>query len=103
MSYEGLWIGVGAFVIIGALHPVVIKTEYHFGKQAWPAFLLAGLGFCAASPFLAGNVASALSAVLGCSLLWSIRELYEQEERVQKGWFPKNPRKKTRGDGAKSA
>jgi len=28
------------------------------------------------------------------SCLWSILELFEQEERVKKGWFPKNPKKK---------
>ena len=94
MNYEGILIGVGAFVIIGALHPVVIKAEYHFGKRVWPAFLAAGLACCAASLWLPGVVLPALAAVLGCSLLWSIRELYEQEERVKKGWFPANPQRK---------
>jgi hypothetical protein len=28
--------------------------------------------------------------ILGCTFLWSIQELYEQEERVKKGWFPEN-------------
>jgi len=32
-----------------------------------------------------------LLGVLGCTFLWSIQELYEQEERVRKGWFPENP------------
>ncbi|MBQ5358077.1 MAG: DUF4491 family protein [Alistipes sp.] len=26
--------------------------------------------------------------VIGCSCLWSIRELFEQRECVRKGWFP---------------
>lgn len=93
-------IGAGAFLIIGALHPVVIKAEYHFGRRVWPAFLAAGLGCCAASLFLPGNVLPALAAVLGCSLLWSIRELHEQEKRVKKGWFPENPRKREAGKDA---
>ncbi|WP_428046148.1 DUF4491 family protein [Candidatus Avelusimicrobium fimicolum] len=25
---------------------------------------------------------------------WSIKELFEQEKRVQKGWFVKNPNRK---------
>jgi len=33
-------------------------------------------------------------AVLGFSLLWSIKELSEQKDRVEKGWFPKNPKRK---------
>jgi hypothetical protein len=95
MNYEGILIGVGAFVIIGALHPIVIIAGYHFGKRVWPAFLAIGLACCAASLWLPGVVLPALAAVLGCSLLWSIRELYEQAERVNKGWFPENPRHKT--------
>ncbi len=98
MNYEGILIGVGAFIIIGALHPVVIKAEYHFGKRVWPAFLTVGLVCCAASLWLPGAVLPALAAVLGCSLLWSIRELHEQEERVKKGWFPANPRRKDLAD-----
>ena len=94
MNYEGILIGIGAFVIIGALHPVVIKAEYYFGKHVWPVFLAAGLAFCVLSLFLPGHVLPALSAVLGCSLLWSIHELQEQEDRVKKGWFPANPNRK---------
>jgi len=32
--------------------------------------------------------------VIGCSCFWSIKELYEQRERVKKGWFPDNPNRK---------
>jgi hypothetical protein len=35
-----------------------------------------------------------LLAVWGASSLWSIGELFEQRERVAKGWFPKNPKRK---------
>ena len=28
--------------------------------------------------------------VLIAAFLWSIRELFEQEERVKKGWWPEN-------------
>ncbi len=93
MTVEGILIGAGAFVIIGLLHPVVIHGEYHFGKAIWPVFLVLGLICAAVSLFVASTVVSALLAVLGFSFLWSIRELFEQEERVRKGWFPKNPRR----------
>ena len=32
---------------------------------------------------------STLLAVWGASSFWSIGELFEQRERVAKGWFPK--------------
>lgn len=105
MSGSGLVIGAGTFLIIGLLHPVVIKTEYYFGKGVWPLFLLAGLACLAGSLFLRPVVASSLLAVWGFSLLWSIRELFEQEERVQKGWFPSNPnrRQPEGGEAARQA
>lgn len=37
---------------------------------------------------------SRVLGVLGASSLWSIKELYEQENRVKKGWFPANPSRK---------
>lgn len=37
---------------------------------------------------------SAMLAILGFSLLWIIRELFEQQERVRKGWFPRIPNRK---------
>lgn len=95
LNFSGLLIGLGVFVIIGVLHPVVIKVEYHFGKKAWPIFLLLGLIACAASIFIGHRVISILMAVLGFSFFWTIRELFEQEERVEKGWFPRNPKNHT--------
>lgn len=102
MNWNGILIGAGAFLIIGLLHPVVIKGEYYFGKGIWPAFLAAGAGFTALSLFLRGTVLPALSAVLGFSLLWSIKELFEQERRVKRGWFPENPGRKKRRSADKT-
>ena len=93
MYFEGVFIGAGTFLIIGLLHPVVIKAEYYIGAKAWPLFLVSGLASVGLSLFLGGIVASSLLAVLGFSLLWSVGELYEQKKRVEKGWFPKNPKK----------
>lgn len=33
MYFEGLIIGIGAFLIIGVFHPIVIKGEYYIGKR----------------------------------------------------------------------
>lgn len=93
MNFDGIIIGIGAFLIIGALHPVVIKTEYYAGVGAWPVFLVSGLICICFSLLAASFIVSALLAILGFSLLWSIRELHEQQERVKKGWFPQNPKK----------
>ncbi|WP_409200896.1 DUF4491 family protein [Methanobrevibacter sp. DSM 116169] len=94
MFFEGIIIGICSFLIIGLLHPVVIKSEYYFGKKVWPIFLVGGIFFIVLSLFLDEIIFSALISVLGFSLLWSIHEIIEQEKRVEKGWFPKNPNKK---------
>ncbi len=98
MNCEGIIIGIGAFIIIGILHPVVIKAEYYIGSKVWPMFLIAGLLCIGFSFFSIGAILSALLSILGFSLLWSIRELFEQEKRVEKGWFPKNPKKSNRSE-----
>lgn len=93
MNFEGIIIGIGAFLIIGILHPVVVKAEYHIGKKVWPVFLIGGIISIILSLFVEGIVIAALLGILGFSLLWSIHELIKQEERVKKGWYPKNPKK----------
>ncbi|HHX92124.1 MAG TPA: DUF4491 family protein [Clostridiales bacterium] len=94
MNFEGLIIGLASFAIIGAFHPIVIKGEYYIGKKIWPAFLVAGLLLIAASALLQNIVLSAIIAITGFSSLWSIHELFEQEQRVERGWFPRNPNKR---------
>ncbi|APH15458.1 hypothetical protein NPD5_1432 [Clostridium sporogenes] len=94
MNWYGIAIGIGSFFIIGVLDPVVIKVEYYFRKKVRPAFLLLGIDCNVVSLAVGHIVISVLLAVLGFSLFWSIRELRQQKERVKKGWFPKNPKKK---------
>ena len=90
MHWSGLVIGAMAFLIIGIFHPIVIKCEYYFSAKIWPLFLLGGLA-CGAALFVSQIILSATLAILGFTMLWSIRELQEQTERVRKGWFPQNP------------
>jgi hypothetical protein len=94
MNFDGVIIGAGTFFIIGLLHPIVIKVEYHIGAKAWPMFLITGSLCAALSLFCETSTVSALLSVMGFSLLWSILELFQQEKRVKKGWFPLNPQKK---------
>ncbi|MBU5256135.1 DUF4491 family protein [Tissierella praeacuta] len=102
MNLSGILVGIGAFAIIGIFHPIVIKTEYHFGKGVWPIFLVSGI-ICNAISMVISNVAlSSLTSVLGFTLFWSIKELFEQEVRVSKGWYPKNPKRQSKATGSNS-
>lgn len=94
MHFEGIIIAVATFFIIGSFHPIVIKAEYYWGVKCWPAFALVGIVLLAGSLFISSTLAAALVGVTGCSALWSILEIFEQRERVRKGWFPKNPNRK---------
>lgn len=89
----GLVIGICTFLIIGVFHPVVVKAEYYWGTRCWWIFLVLGILGVAGS-LLTGNVLlSALLGVFAFSSFWTIKEVFEQEERVLKGWFPMNPKR----------
>lgn len=79
MRADGLLIGFGAFLIIGLLHPVIIKAEFYVGTKVWPLFLVSGVLCIALSLFFTKCVLSSLLSVLGFSLLWSILELFQQK------------------------
>ena len=94
MNFTGLIIGVATFLCIGIFHPLVIKAEYHFGVRCWWVFLVMGLMCIAGSLLVASTILSTLLGVTAFSSLWSILELFKQRRRVEKGWFPKNPKRK---------
>ena len=90
----GLFIGICTFLIIGLFHPVVIKCEYYWGTKCWWIFLLLGIVGVATSIFVDDIILSSLLGVFAFSSFWTIKELFDQEKRVEKGWFPKNPKRK---------
>ncbi len=92
-GFDGIIIAFSSLFIIGIFHPIVIKGEYYFSEKIWPLFLVAGLLLCVFSVFTSGIV-SVILALTGSACLWSIKELKEQTKRVEKGWFPKNERRK---------
>lgn len=94
INFTGILIGFVCFLSIGLFHPIVIKAEYYFGTRCWWAFLLAGIGFLAASLVVRGDVLSIFLGMESFCSFWSILELFEQKKRVEKGWFPMNPRRK---------
>lgn len=89
----GLVIGVCTFLCIGLFHPLVIKGEYYFGVKVWWAFLIAGFAFAGAALIVENILLQVVMGVTSCSCFWSILEIFEQQERVRKGWFPRNPRR----------
>ena len=94
MNITGITIAVITFSIIGLFHPVVIWAEYHFSKKVWPVFLAVGLVFLALSVLTKPVLLSSALAVVAAGCFWSIPELWQQEKRVQRGWFPKKPDRK---------
>ena len=92
-NLTGLVVGIATFLIIGLFHPLVIKGEFYFGVKCWWVFLLMGIGAVVASIVATNLFWSILLAVWGASSFWSIGELFEQRKRVEKGWFPKNPKR----------
>ncbi|MDR1937000.1 MAG: DUF4491 family protein [Tannerellaceae bacterium] len=96
IHFEGLLIGITTFLIIGLFHPMVVKAEYYWGTKCWWIFLIWGIGGVLASMIISNVFLSAICGVFSFSSFWTIKELFEQEGRVRKGWFPKNPKRKYR-------
>lgn len=93
-NFSGIFIGVATFLIIGLFHPLVIKAEYYIGVKSWWLFLLLGIISAMASLLVADLILSILLGVVAFSSFWSIGEVFQQKKRVEKGWFPANPKKK---------
>jgi hypothetical protein len=94
MNYEGILLGAGAFLCIGLFHPLVIKAEYYFGGKSWWAFLIVGILAAVGSLFVENTYLSIFLGIFAFSSFWSIGEVFKQRERVRKGWFPMNPKRK---------
>lgn len=94
LNFFGIIIGVATFLVIGLFHPLVIKAEYYIGVKSWWLFLLLGVVSTAASLLVANLIISILLGVVAFSSFWSIGEVFQQKKRVEKGWFPANPKKK---------
>lgn len=92
--FDGLLIGAATFLTIGLFHPLVIKAEYYLGVKCWWMFLVAGIAGVIGSLFVCSSLLSTLLGVFAFSSFWSIKELFQQRERVRKGWFPRNPKRK---------
>ena len=94
LNVSGIIIGVATFLIIGLFHPLVIKAEYYIGVKSWWLFLLLGILSAIASLLVAELIISILLGVVAFSSFWSIGEVFQQKKRVEKGWFPANPKRR---------
>lgn len=101
MNFQSVLLAICTFLIIGLCHPLVIKTEYYFGTRPWWLFLVCGIAAVVGALFVNNDFVSTLLAVFGASLLWGIGELLSQKKRVERGWFPMNPKRKDEYDTPK--
>lgn len=91
MNYNGLLLGIVAFITIGLFHPIVAKTEYYFGKRVWWAFALMGMTFMLLSLAFTINWLSVLMGTIGAGAFWSTHEIFKQHQRVLSGRAKRNP------------
>ena len=94
LNFSGIIIGVATFLVIGLFHPLVFKAEYYIGVRSWWLFLFLGIIAGVASLLVVNLTLSIILGVVAFSSFWSIGEVFEQKKRVEKGWFPANPKKK---------
>ncbi|MFP4060567.1 MAG: DUF4491 family protein [Bacteroidales bacterium] len=93
LNFSGIITGLATFIIIAFARYITIKAEYYFTKKFWIGFLLIGIVAIPIALFMEHLLLSTIIAVFGFTFLWGIGEIIEQEERVEKGWFPKNPKR----------
>ncbi|MBR1799354.1 MAG: DUF4491 family protein [Bacteroidales bacterium] len=93
LTLEGLVVGFATFLCIGLFHPLVIKAEYYWGVGCWWLFALGGVVCCVLSLVVSNLIISVILGVVACSFFWSIGELFKQRKRVERGWFPRNPKR----------
>ena len=94
INVQGLIIGLSTFLIIGIFHPFVIKGEYYFGKRINWVFGSVGVITLILALIIGSILWSALLAVFAFSCFWSIKEVNDQKRRVERGWFPMNPKRR---------
>ncbi|MCR4737533.1 MAG: DUF4491 family protein [Bacteroidales bacterium] len=94
MNFTGIIVGAAVFLSIGICHPVTIKLEYYLGRKGWWIFFIAGLVCTVTSLLVENYIVSTVVAAFAFSCFWGIGEVFKQHERVRKGWFPMNPKRK---------
>ena len=60
MYFTGIIIAVCTFLTIGIWHPIVIKTEYHWGTRPWIAYLIIGIACLVGALFIENAIVSSV-------------------------------------------
>jgi len=94
MNFTGLILGIAMLIAIGVGFLWVIKLEYYVGAQIWPVVLAFGVVLALATLWIKSFWASALVGIAAGSIVWGATELPPQEERVRRGLFPANPKRR---------
>lgn len=90
-NLHGLVAGVATWMIIWATRYACIKGEYLFRRKFRLVFLVLGVLGVLSGFWIKNLLLSAIFAIFGFANLWGIHEVIEQEERVNKGWYPRKP------------
>jgi|SRR5690606_22018668 len=94
INLSGIIIGAYSFINIVIARWICIVGEYYVSKRLWIGFLLFGLTTIGISLFTPSLIVGSILSITGFTYLWGIHEIIEQEERVTKGWYPRNPNRK---------
>lgn len=94
LNFAGVAVGLCTFLIIGVFHPLVIKGYYYLGLKCRWIFLTVGVLALAGCLFVTNDIVSIVLGVTAFSCFWSILEVNAQKKRVERGWFPANPKHK---------
>jgi len=95
MNFYGLAMGSIMILAIGLGHMLVIKWEYYWGVKSWLGLFAIGSLLVIISILVDNMLLSGSLGIFGAVLLWGVYELFLQKKRVERGWFPKNPKRKT--------
>ena len=96
MHWTGIALGLFSALVIGLGFVWVIRFEYFVGAYRWKWVAAAGLLVCAASLIMPNFVLSAVTGIVGGSIVWGAMELPHQEERVEHGLFRAHPNRASR-------
>lgn len=99
MNFTGILLAVFTFFAIGIGFVWVIKLEYHVGAHVARAVGILGVAMMLGSVLIPCFFGSALFGILGGTVLWGATELPDQEKRVAKGQFKRNPKKDISREG----
>jgi len=94
LTADELWICAGLSGAAGLSVGIPLAIVFSIIAIA-PTAIVLGIAAAALSVCVEGLVLSILFGVVAFSSFWSILEVFQQRERVRKGWFPENPRRKS--------